>query len=47
MNDSGDVTSVLNALGADGWELTAVQWLDDAKAPSGRTLTAFIERPVG
>ena len=47
MNDSGDVTSQLNAFGADGWELAAVEWLDNAGAPGGTTLTAFIERPVG
>lgn len=46
MNDTGDVTGLLNAFGADGWELTAVQWLDDANAPEGRTLTAFMKRPV-
>ena len=45
MNDTGDVTGLLNALGADGWELAAVEWLDDAGAP-GRTLTAFMKRPV-
>ena len=45
-NDTGDVASLLNALGADGWELVAVEWLDDAAAPSGRTLTAFMKRPI-
>ncbi len=40
MNDTGDVTGVLNALGADGWELVAVEWLEEA-------LTAFMKRPVG
>ena len=46
MNDTGDVTSLLNALGVDGWELVAVEWLDDTNAPEGRTLTAFMKRPV-
>ena len=46
MNDTSGVTGLLNTLGADGWELAAVEWLDDAKAPSGRTLTAFMKRPV-
>lgn len=47
MNDTGDVTGLLNALGAEGWELVAVEWLDDGNAPEGRTLTAFMKRPVG
>ncbi len=47
MNDTGDVTGLLDALGAEGWELVAVEWLDDANAPNGRTLTAFMKRPVG
>lgn len=47
MNDAGDVTSLLNALGSDGWELVSVEWLDDADAPEGRTLTAFLKRPTG
>ena len=46
MNDTGDVTSRLNALGVDGWELAAVEWLDDAPVSGGRTLTAFMKRPV-
>ena len=46
MNDTGDVTSLLNAHGVDGWELVAVEWLDDTNAPEGRTLTAFMKRPV-
>ena len=46
MNDAGDVTSLLNALGADGWELVAVEWMEEASAPSGRTLAAFMKRPV-
>ena len=45
MNDTGDVTSLLNALGAEGWELVAVEWLDDADAPEGRVLTGFMKRP--
>ena len=47
MNDTGDVTGLLNALGAEGWELAAVEWLEDANAPEGRTLTAFMKRPMG
>ena len=47
MNDTGDVTGLLNALGADGWELVAIAWLDDEGAPGSRTLTAFMKRPVG
>ncbi len=47
MNDTGDVTSLLNFLGAEGWELAAVEWLDNASAPEGRTLTAFLKRPSG
>ncbi len=47
MNDTGDVTSVLNALGAEGWELVAVEWLEDADAPNYKTLTGFMKRPVG
>lgn len=46
MNDAGDVASLLNALGAEGWELTNVAWLDDETAPDGKTLTAFLKRPV-
>ena len=46
MNDTGDVTGLLNALGAEGWELTAVEWLDDANAAEGTTLTAFLKRPA-
>ena len=47
MNDTGDVTGLLNALGADGWELVAVEWLEEADAPGGRVLTGFMKRPVG
>ena len=47
MNDTGDVTGVLNALGAEGWELVAVEWLEEADAPGGRVLTGFMKRPVG
>ena len=47
MNDAGDVTDLLNALGAAGWELAAVEWLDDAGVAEGRTLVAFMKRPVG
>ena len=47
INDTGDVTGLLNALGAEGWELVAVEWLDDANAPNGRVLTAFMKRSVG
>ncbi|MDE2838384.1 MAG: hypothetical protein OXL97_12905 [Chloroflexota bacterium] len=46
MNDTGDVTGLLNALGAEGWELAAVEWLADANAPGNRMLTAFMKRPV-
>ena len=46
MNDTGDVAGVLNARGAEGWELVAVEWLDDSNAPGGRTLTAFMKRLV-
>lgn len=46
MNDTGDVSGLLNALGAEGWELAAVEWLDDAGASNGRTLTAFMKRLV-
>ena len=45
MNDTGDAASLLNALGADGWELASVAWLNDESAPAGRTLTAFLKRP--
>ena len=47
MNDTGDVTGLLNALGADGWELVAVEWLEEADAPGGRVLTGFMKRSVG
>ena len=47
MNDTGDVTGLLNALGADGWELVAVEWLEDADALEGRVLTGFMKRAVG
>ena len=47
MNDTGDVTGLLNALGADGWELVAVEWLEDADAPNYKTLTGFMKRAVG
>ena len=47
MNDTGDVTGLLNALGADGWELVAVEWLEEADAPEGRVLTGFMKRPMG
>ena len=47
MNDTGNVTGLLNALGAEGWELAAVEWLNDVSAPEGRTLTAFLKRPAG
>ncbi|MCY4583763.1 MAG: hypothetical protein OXE50_13360 [Chloroflexi bacterium] len=47
MNDTGNVTGLLNALGAEGWELAAVEWLNDVNAPEGRTLTAFLKRPAG
>lgn len=46
MNDAGDAASLLNALGAEGWELTAVVWLDDGLTPGGKTLTAFLKRPT-
>ena len=45
MNDTGDAASLLNALGAEGWELASVAWLNDEIAPGGRTLTAFLKRP--
>ena len=47
MNDAGDVTSLLNALGADGWDLVAVEWLEDGSASEGRVLTGFMKRAVG
>ena len=47
MNDTGDVTSLLNALGAEGWELVAVEWLVEADAPEGRVLTAIHEAARG
>ncbi len=47
MNDAGDVTGLLNALGADGWELVAVEWLEAADAPEGRVLTGFMKRAAG
>ena len=46
MNDAGDAASLLNALGADGWELSAVAWLNNEAAADGATLTAFMKRPV-
>ena len=46
MNATGDVTSLLNALGAEGWELAAVEWLDDDSASGGRVLTAFMKRSL-
>lgn len=46
MNDTGNVTSLLNTLGAEGWELTGVEWLNDVDAPERRTLTAFLKRPA-
>lgn len=47
MNDTGDVTGLLNALGAEGWELVAVEWLDAPSALESRVLTAFMKRPAG
>ncbi len=47
MNDTGDVTGLLNALGAEGWELVAVEWLEDADTPGGRVLAGFMKRSVG
>jgi hypothetical protein len=46
MNDTGDVTGLLNALGAEGWELAAVEWLDDDSVSGGRVLTAFMKRSL-
>ncbi len=46
-NDAGGTAGLLNARGADGWELVSVVEQRDAEARDGVSYVAYMKRPVG
>lgn len=45
MNDTGDAASLLNARGAEGWELVCVVPQPDPRAPSLVNYVAYLKKP--
>ena len=45
MNDPGDAASLLNARGAEGWELVCVVPQPDPRAPSLVNYVAYLKKP--
>ena len=45
MNDAGGAAGLLNARGAEGWELVSVVPQDDPQAKDGMSYVAYMKRP--
>jgi hypothetical protein len=46
MNDAGGAAGLLNARGAEGWELVSVVAQHDVNARDGMAYVAYMKRPI-